>query len=341
MSSRRRRRWQEALAESRLASELDPLSPMIAMSEPWLAVLEGRHEVAVEGFRRLAAANSRDIMAIGGLGLALVGKGDYPAALEASSRCSAWRRPPRLSPSSDVHARLGESRRGTEDSPAIAGGVRQFVSPAVLRLLYMGLGDADNAFRYLEMAREQQESSLIFTRVDRRWDPFRNDPRYLTLLTEIGLSDEQIQKNQYHLGRSRLIHLPDHSLPPPPVRHSVAANKSFALKGEHNDKSFNLHRTASWPECSSICIASSPGQTIPTTWDEAALASMQTPLRDPARTPKHMPSGVYNRIPVLTIYKTYPVYAPGREPAGYMDRLRQLEPEIVFHPDRLHTPGLG
>src|SRR3954447_2163470 len=86
-----------------------------------------------------------------------------------------------------------------------------------------------------------------------------------------------------------------------------------------------------------MCIASSSGQTIPTTWDEAALASMQTPLRDPARTPKHMPSGSYNRLPVLTIYKTYPVYAPGREPAGYMERLRELEPEIVFHPEQLHT----
>ena len=65
---------------------------------------------------------------------------------------------------------------------------------------------------------------------------------------------------------------------------------------------------------------------------------MQTPLREPSRTPKHMTAGTYNRIPVLPIYKTYPVYAPGREPAGYMERLRELEPEIVFDPDRLHTP---
>ena len=87
-----------------------------------------------------------------------------------------------------------------------------------------------------------------------------------------------------------------------------------------------------------VCIAYSSGQTIPRAWDEAALSDMQTPLRDPSRTPKHMASEVYNRIPVLTIYKTYPVYAPGREPAGYMQRLRGLEPEIVVQPDRLHRP---
>jgi hypothetical protein len=88
-----------------------------------------------------------------------------------------------------------------------------------------------------------------------------------------------------------------------------------------------------------IGAASSPGQNIPTTWDEAALASMQTPLRDPTRTPKHMSSSAYNRLPVVIVYKTYPVYAPGREPAGYMDRLRKLDPEIIFHPEQLHTDG--
>lgn len=87
-----------------------------------------------------------------------------------------------------------------------------------------------------------------------------------------------------------------------------------------------------------LWTATCPGQTIPITWDEAALASMQTPLRDPSRTPKHMSSGDYNQIRALVFYKTYPVYATGREPAGYMERLLQAEPETVFDPARLHTP---
>lgn len=52
-----------------------------------------------------------------------------------------------------------------------------------------------------------------------------------------------------------------------------------------------------------------------------------------------MSSAIYNQVPALTIYKTYPVYAPGREPAGYMEHLRSLEPEIVFDPAGLHTPA--
>jgi TolB-like protein/Flp pilus assembly protein TadD len=190
-------RWREALAESRLASELDPLNPMIAMSEPWLAVLEGRHEAAVGGFSRLAAANPRDVMAKGGLGIALAGKGDYPAALDAIQQVQ------RIAPSYQnlafiglLHASMGNSGETRRILRQLQSEQR-FVPPQVLGLLYMGLGNADEGFRYAELAREQQESSLIFMRVGFGWHQFRNDPRYLKLLTEIGLSDEQIQKNQH------------------------------------------------------------------------------------------------------------------------------------------------
>ena len=97
---------------------------------------------------------------------------------------------------------------------------------------------------------------------------------------------------------------------------------------------FNPHRTAKLAAVFDwMALAStSPGQSIPQTWDEAALASMQTPLLDPTRTPKHMSSDVYNRIPLLPYYKTYAVYAAGREPAGYLERLRRVEPEIIANP---------
>ena len=192
-------RWKEALAENRLAGELDPLSAVIAVSEPWLAVLERRHEAAVEGFRNLTAASPGDMMAIFGLGFALVGKGDYPAALEA------FRRMQHMAPSSQtlawtgyVHARNGnraEARKILQQ--LLEDSRRHFVSPACFATLYIGLADADGAFRYLEMAREQQESYLVFARVSSIFDPIRSDPRFPVLLKRIGLSDEQTMKNQY------------------------------------------------------------------------------------------------------------------------------------------------
>jgi hypothetical protein len=40
---------------------------------------------------------------------------------------------------------------------------------------------------------------------------------------------------------------------------------------------------------------------------------------------------------VSPIYRTYPAYAKGMEPAGYLDWLKQQEPEVIFDPAKLHT----
>jgi hypothetical protein len=42
-------------------------------------------------------------------------------------------------------------------------------------------------------------------------------------------------------------------------------------------------------------------------------------------------------MPVRPVYKSYPVYAPGNEPPGYINWLEQQEPEIVFNSLKLKT----
>jgi rhodanese-related sulfurtransferase len=79
------------------------------------------------------------------------------------------------------------------------------------------------------------------------------------------------------------------------------------------------------------------GPVIPMTWDPAALASLEVPLADPIASPGHASADYYSRIPALAIYKSYPVYAPGKEPPGYLDWLEQQEPAVVFDPTRLST----
>ncbi len=77
---------------------------------------------------------------------------------------------------------------------------------------------------------------------------------------------------------------------------------------------------------------------VPRVWDNQAIATLEVPVANPVGSPKHISSEFYYRIPVRPIYRTYPVYSPGREPAGYMERLKQQEPEIVW--DASHKPRL-
>jgi hypothetical protein len=78
---------------------------------------------------------------------------------------------------------------------------------------------------------------------------------------------------------------------------------------------------------------------IPKTWDDAAIATLEVPLANPVGSPKHVSAEYYYRIPVAPIYKSYPVYAPGHEPTGYLDWLKQQEPTVIWD-DEGHAPAL-
>src|SRR5262249_45466764 len=78
-------------------------------------------------------------------------------------------------------------------------------------------------------------------------------------------------------------------------------------------------------------------ETVPKVWDSTELASFELPLVHKDATPTHVAPDFYYRIPERPIYKSYPVYAPGREPAGYMQWLEKQEPIVVFDPTKLKT----
>src|SRR6266849_1445045 len=76
---------------------------------------------------------------------------------------------------------------------------------------------------------------------------------------------------------------------------------------------------------------------IPKTWEDSEIAALELPLADPVGSPKHISADYYYRIPVRPIYKSYPIYAPGKEPPGYLERLGKLEPQITFDAGKLRT----
>ena len=84
-------------------------------------------------------------------------------------------------------------------------------------------------------------------------------------------------------------------------------------------------------------VSSTFNPVIPRVWDDAEMAGLQLPLVDSNASPKQISSDYYYRIPVRTIYKNYAVYAPGKEPAGYLEWLKQQEPASAFDASELKT----
>jgi hypothetical protein len=76
---------------------------------------------------------------------------------------------------------------------------------------------------------------------------------------------------------------------------------------------------------------------IPRTWTDADVAALEVPLANARYSPVHISEQDYYRIAPRVLYKTYPVYHPGREPAGYMDWLKKQAPEVAFDASSLKT----
>ena len=65
---------------------------------------------------------------------------------------------------------------------------QQYASPFDVALVYVGLSDKDQAFAWLEKAREDQSEWIGWINSDARLDSLRSDPRFAELLRRVSLA---------------------------------------------------------------------------------------------------------------------------------------------------------
>jgi hypothetical protein len=63
------------------------------------------------------------------------------------------------------------------------------VPPAAFLNAYLGLGDREQAFAWLERAAEERSSMTQFVRVHPYLDPLRDDPRFRDLLRRMNFPE--------------------------------------------------------------------------------------------------------------------------------------------------------
>jgi hypothetical protein len=76
---------------------------------------------------------------------------------------------------------------------------------------------------------------------------------------------------------------------------------------------------------------------IPKTWDLKAIKDFHLPPPDNSVEVNYAPEAYYYQLPEHVITKVYPMYIREAERRGYLDSLRQLEPELAFDPSKLKT----
>ena len=75
---------------------------------------------------------------------------------------------------------------------------------------------------------------------------------------------------------------------------------------------------------------------VPKVWDDRQLAGYRLPLHGLGRPPALISEKEYYALPESNV-KTYPVYTPDKEPPGYIDQLKQLEPQPLVDVSKLKT----
>jgi hypothetical protein len=62
-----------------------------------------------------------------------------------------------------------------------------YVAAASFIIVYLGLGENEQAFAWLEEAYKERSNMLKFVKVHPLFDPLRGDPRFVDLVHRVGL----------------------------------------------------------------------------------------------------------------------------------------------------------
>ena len=84
-----------------------------------------------------------------------------------------------------VAGKRDEARKMLDE--VLAGSRKEFVSPVMIALVYVGLREHDTAFEWLEKAFQSRDAMCYLLKVDPRFDPLRSNSRFQSLLRRLNL----------------------------------------------------------------------------------------------------------------------------------------------------------
>jgi len=123
------------------------------------------------------------------LGLAYEQAGQIPEAIAELRKASELEGSPKnLAALGHAYAMAGkraEALKVLEELRELAK--RRYVSPHEIALVYAGLGDKEQAVRWLEKAYADRSGALIQPNIESRFDALRQDARFAALIKRIGL----------------------------------------------------------------------------------------------------------------------------------------------------------
>ena len=181
-------RHAEAIVEIEAARAIDPLSPQVLTLAGRVYAHAGQIDVGIRYLQEALALSPQNDIAHQFIGHAYLQAGMTYEAITAFERAATLSGARDLAHLAYAHAVTGNRAeaerlvRGLRDSAA-----HPYVPPYHVALAYVGLGDADEAFRWLERGYNEHGSYMNTLRVTPAFAPLHADPRWGELLRRMRL----------------------------------------------------------------------------------------------------------------------------------------------------------
>jgi TolB-like protein/DNA-binding winged helix-turn-helix (wHTH) protein/Tfp pilus assembly protein PilF len=183
-------RFDDALAESERARQLDPLSLIIATDNGTILYYSRQYDRAIEKFNAVREIDPTFSKA-DSIAAAYQQKGMFAEALSAIHKIHSGYgdAPWEWSGLACVYGRAGQQAQAQLWLAKLEQlNLRQPVDPAAFLGPHIALGDKSEAFADLEKSYAQHSNVLTSLKVDPVFDPLRSDPRFQQLLLRVGLA---------------------------------------------------------------------------------------------------------------------------------------------------------
>jgi TolB-like protein/Flp pilus assembly protein TadD len=183
-------RVNESIAAADRARELDPFSLAISAQRGFLLENARRYDEAIVQLRSVIEMDPNHYQAYWILGHTYAANKQFDEAIAASQKAVdlSDRTPGALGM---LGLAYGLADRKEEANKILNELLKlnesRYVTPAALVNLYIGLGDKDRAFEWLEKAFQEKSNYVAYLKVFPIADPLRSDPRYADLLRRVGL----------------------------------------------------------------------------------------------------------------------------------------------------------